>query len=214
MNNSIIYIDHREMRSEIPNLLKQQGNNIRIVNNQITDYLLGGGYGIERKTYPDFISSIYSKRIFNQVKVLKDNFSHPLLIIENKPLFKSKSINKNLLRGSMIYIMVKQRVPIIKTENPQETAKIIISLSRSKQNFEPSSLLTMQSKKRAISTPDKQKRVIEAFPGIGPKMASKILKHFKSINDFCLADEKEIRKVEGVGQKRAKEIYGLINELY
>ena len=208
--SGIIWVDYRENKSKVPQLLKDLDLDVRIVNNQIIDYVLGVDIGVERKTYADFIASIRDKRLFNQVMILKENFSYPLLIIEGRHNKKYCIANKNILRGIYIYVMVKQRVPIMRTANEEATSKIIYDLTkyinRSGKMFSP-----MYYKRKAVTLKEKRKRILESFPGIGLETSREILINFSSLTDFFLSEVEVIMEVKGIGQKKAQSIKEILN---
>jgi Fanconi anemia group M protein len=125
------------------------------------------------------------------------------MIIEGQHNQNYGIINKNILRGIYIYIMVKQRVPIIRTANEAATAEIIKGLTkyinRNSNMFSP-----IYCKRKVISLKEKRKRVLESFPCIGVKISGEILNNFGSLMDFFLSETEEIVKIKGVGQKKAR----------
>ena len=82
-----IQIDHREQRSPLPDLLRQQGVEVEVVGNQLTDYVIGSDCGVERKTMIDFYASIVDGRIFRQARDLISNFRYPLVILEGGKIY-------------------------------------------------------------------------------------------------------------------------------
>jgi len=49
--------------------------------------------------------------------------------------------------------------------------------------------------------------MLTAIPGIGVKKAEKLLEHFGSIQRIANASISELKRVEGIGEKIAREIY-------
>jgi len=49
---------------------------------------------------------------------------------------------------------------------------------------------------------------------VGPKLARKLLKEFKTLKNIANASIRELMTVEGIGEKRAKEIYLIFNTVW
>ena len=59
-----------------------------------------------------------------------------------------------------------------------------------------------------------QEYIVGSFPGIGGAIAKPILKKFKSIKNFVNADEKQLREVDLIGEKKAKRIKDIVEKEY
>ncbi len=61
---------------------------------------------------------------------------------------------------------------------------------------------------------DKKRRrsTLEDMPGVGPKRRRALLKHFGGLQEIVKASVEDIAKVEGISQKLASEIYGILHE--
>jgi len=59
---------------------------------------------------------------------------------------------------------------------------------------------------------DIQDRILYVAEGIiGPTLARKLLERFKTLRNIANASKHELLSVEGIGEKRAEEIYLLFN---
>lgn len=160
---------------------------------KIGDYLIGETV-IERKTTSDFISSMLSKRMVEQLKQMH-SYKKRLLIIEGKTkeLFKNDTnLNPNAVRGFILSIMSNYETPIIFAKNHKETAKYLVLFA--KQQLKPKSEISLHS--RIPKTPKEQKKyVLESFPNIGPKKAELLLKKFKTLTEVFNATEEELKEI-------------------
>ena len=59
-----------------------------------------------------------------------------------------------------------------------------------------------------------QEYIVSSLPGVGPTLARPLLKEFKSIKNIVNASEEELRKIELIGEKKAKQIYDSLNKEY
>src|SRR3989338_10117702 len=136
----IITIDNRERSSlVVAELLNRNEIKIEFQQLPIADYLING-VAIERKTVPDFKSSIMDKRIFSQIKNLQQHDRHILLLegILDEDLYKG-GMHENAFRG-FILSLVLSKVPILFTHNAQDTAKYLCVLASKPQKKSPPSL--------------------------------------------------------------------------
>ena len=205
-----IIVDYREKNCLIPYELIDLGIEVEFKELKIGDYV-AGNIIIERKTISDFISSMLNKRIFSQIEDLKQ-FENKLLIIEGieeRELYNDNNetgVNANAIRGLLLSITLKHKIPIIFTKNSEDTAKYLFILLNKKENE-----MSLNAKKKARNKKEQLQFILEGFPGIGPKTAKKLLKEFKSIKNITNASEEELRNILG---KKAEIFFELIKRVY
>ena len=61
---------------------------------------------------------------------------------------------------------------------------------------------------------EQQEYIISALPGVGPALAKPLLKRFGSVKSVVTASEEELKEVEKIGEKKAKDIQSVLNEEY
>jgi len=211
---SIVYVDSREANSGITKKLHDLGINIKIKALATSDFMVSERVGIERKTVKDFVDSLIDKRIFSQIKSLRENFEKPIVIVEGtEDIYSMRKIHPNAIRGMLSTIAISFGIPIIYTKNQQDTAELIkvISLREQKPN---SKEIGLRLERKPITTKEQQEFIIESLPGIGPKTAKTLLIKIKSIKKIANSKKEELEKIEGIGGKRAEEIERIINEIY
>ena len=131
-----IIIDYREKNSLVASYLVKQGFPVEFKELKIGDYIVKNII-IERKTVQDFISSMINHRLINQIEELKQ-YENKLLIIEGiseKELYSEENtgINANAIRGFLLSILLKHKIPIIFSKNAEDTSKFINVLSKKKE---------------------------------------------------------------------------------
>ena len=202
-----VIIDHREKNSLVASELVHLGCEIEFKNLNIGDYIVKNVI-IERKTISDFLSSMMNKRLVNQLNNLQQ-IENKLLIIEGfdeQELYHSESgINENAIRGFLLSISLKYKVPIIFTKDYSDTAKFILVLAKKP---EKENEIGINEKKKARNYKEQMQYILEGFPGIGPKNAKKLLKEFKTIKNIINAKIEDIQKV--IGKK--SEIFKIIEK--
>ena len=200
-----IIVDNREKNSLVVSELISLNNDIEFKQLEIADYLVGET-AIERKTISDFISSMLNKRLFLQLKGLKQ-YEKSLLIIENYQSMdlSSTNLNENAIKGLILSISLEYKIPIIFTKNEKDTA-IHLSLLAKKKKTE----ISLRAKQKMTDS-ERLKFILEGFPGIGPKTAKKLLKNYKTLKQVINVKEEELSSFIG---KKAEKFLELINKIY
>lgn len=159
---------------------------------EIGDFILGNTV-IERKTSSDFISSMLSKRLVEQL-INMQQYEKRILIIEGdlNNLYKNTRLNPNAVRGFILSIITNYETNIIFTTNYKDTANYLITLA--KQQIKPKTKFSLHS--RIPKTINEQKQyILEAFPNIGPKKAEALLKKFKTLSNVFNTSEEELNEI-------------------
>jgi len=205
-----IIADYREKNSFVIKELISLGLEIKIKNLKVGDYLVNG-VAIERKTVSDFISSMINKRLLRQLKEIQQ-YKNKILIIEGiyeNELYSCNSeeigMHPNAIRGFLLSILLKYKIPIIFTENFEDTAKFIYVLSEKKEKEN-----SLNVNKKFLNKKERMQFILEGFPGIGPKTAKKLLLEFKTLQNIMNADIGDLKKIIG---KKA-EIFNIVKEKY
>ena len=207
-----IFVDKREINSKIHEELRSLDAQVIEKQLDIADFLVSDRCAIERKTDSDFLASIKDRRLFNQAQELASTFSRPIMIIEGD-VFMQSGFHPNAIRGALIALSVDYGINILYTKDLNETAKTIYLIAKREQKDNKRNLM-LRGKKKALTDQDKKTNLIESLPNIGPNLAKKLLEKFGSISNLINASEKEIAKVDGVGDKRASDIKKVFEEKY
>ena len=200
-----VVIDYREKNSLVPSKLKSLNIDIEFKNLKVADYLCNG-VAIERKTIPDFLSSMTNKRLLKQLQELQQ-YSKRLLIIEGfeeQELYKEHGINENAIRGFLLSISLKSNTPIIFSQNAEDTAKFIERIAKKKKQIETS----LNVNKKALNIKEQIQFILEGFPGIGPATAKKLLKKYKTLKNIFDTPLQEIEEL--IGKKSG--IFKILNQ--
>lgn len=205
-----IIIDYRERNSLVASSLIELGFEIQFRELKVADYLVNN-IAIERKTVSDFVNSIINKRIIRQLEELQQ-YDNKLLIIEGideQELYsddsEEKTIHPNAIRGFLLSVTLKHRIPVILTKNYEDTAKYLAVLARKKEKDS-----SLNVTKKSLNKKERLQFILEGFPGIGPKTAKKLLSHFGTLKNISNAPIEELTEVIG---KKA-DIFKLLEEQY
>lgn len=207
-----ITIDYREKNSLVVSELVSLGFEFEFKELKVADYIIRD-IAIERKTVSDFITSMKNRRLSKQLEELKQ-YDNRLLIVEGideQELYTDSEdwtgMHPNSVRGFLLSILLKHKVPIIFTKNYEDTAKFLAVLAKRKTNNET----PLNIKKKTLDKKEQLQFIIEGFPGIGPKTAKKLLSKFKSIKNIINASDEELKEIIG---KKAVTILKLVDETY
>lgn len=200
---SKIIIDIHEKNSLVPSCLSSLNIPYEFQHLEIGDYLINS-IALERKTISDLKSSIISKRIFEQLKNIKQ-YSSLLLIIEGSQssLCNNEILHENAIRGFLLSLIRENQIPFILTENEKDTASYLSLLAR--KNNSPQ--ISFRHKKLLSSPKEQALFILEGFPGIGPAKSKSLLSKFKSLKNTFNASEEELRDILG---KESQEFISLL----
>lgn len=199
-----IIIDIHEKNSLVPSELSRLNLPYEFQSLKVADYLINS-IAIERKTLSDLKISIISKRIFSQLKEIKQ-YPLQLLIIENQ---QNENIHKNILhenafRGFILSTLLEKQIPIIFSKNEKDTALYLSILAKKRADKE----FSLRPSKISFSIEQQQQFILEGFPSIGPTTAKKLLSYFRTLNNIFNASKEELESVIG---KKAEKIKNLLD---
>lgn len=204
MNSKIpIYVDQRENTDLIKEIYSIEELEVHSKQLDVGDIVINENIAIERKAKIDFVNSIIDKRLFPQLMDLARNFRRPILILEGEEnIFTLRNLNPNVIRATLSAIAVDLRIPILVTNNMQETAQMIRTIA--KRTIKEKKEISLVSDKKSHSENEEMEKFVSSIPKINVVNAKGLLKHFKSLNELINASEKELLEVQGIGPGRAK----------
>lgn len=198
-----IIIDTREKQSLVISELVNKKANIKIEKLDIGDYLIGEKLIIERKTFQDFQSSMIDKRIFKQLIEMK-KYPEQILIIENFLYnYQDFNIHENAQKGMMLSTILDYKIPIIFTENQEDTAKTLIVLAKRYEKDRPE--ISSRPKKSLQTLQEKKKFILEGFPGIGPTISKKLLEKYKNLKEIFNLEKEKLKEIERFDENKINE---------
>jgi len=214
-NNKItIFVDTRERNSKT--FCEMKKKDIEIIEKQleIGDYQVGEETIIERKTVNDFVNSIIDGRIFVQATKMSV-FEKPLLILEGNLEYEleERQIKREQIYGAIFAIMLEFRVPVLFAVDSFECADLIYQLAKREQ-LRKERPISMRKLKKIDNTQMMQQYLIEGLPFVGPTLALRLLEKFGSVKKVFNADKEKLEKIEGIGSKKAEDIYSIITKDY
>jgi len=204
-----IIIDTREKQSLITANLLEKKANIEFEHLAIGDYLIQDTI-IERKTFSDFVGSMLNKRLIEQLINLK-KYSKYFLIIEGFYYNYNKfNVHENAIRGMLLSIAIDFQIPIIFTEDEQDTANFLILTARKYEK--PKSLDAIRPSKTFKTLEEQKQFVLEGFPGIGPTTAKQLLEKFKTLKKIFNISEEQLKEISRFDENKIGKFLTLLND--
>ncbi len=210
MKKVLIFVDKRE--AGIVKYFAQYDCEVREKMLLYGDFLVSERVCIERKTVKDFVKSIMDKRLFQQLKTMKENFENPLLVVEGEESLYG-FLNPNVIRGALASIAIDLSIPIIWTRDPADTAGIVFWIAKREQINEKREVI-LRNKKIPLTIKEQQEYLIGSLPDISRVRAKQLLKHFKTPKKIFNASKEELKKVRGIGEKIAEKILKILEKEY
>jgi len=202
-------VDERERKSGIPDLLKQIGVKVEMMNLPVGDYIVASETVVERKSVSDFISSVFDGRLFDQCNRLKEHFEHPAIIIEgNVDEIDKITENPLVFYGAMSTVVLDFKIPVIPTPNASHTAKLLISMCARQGTVKGPFLKKIR---KSGDLQQQQLSILSSLPGVGEKLASRMLEKFGSPSSSLNASSLELSKINGMGESRAQKIRKILD---
>ena len=128
-----IIVDERERKSGIPDLLKSIGMGVEMKTLPIGDYIVAPETIVERKSIKDLMASVFDGRLYDQCTRLKENFEHPIVLVEgNVDEIEEITDNPLVFYGALSRVTLEFKIPIIPTPSASHTAKLLVALCSKK----------------------------------------------------------------------------------
>lgn len=222
-----IVVDERERNSRVPKFLIEDGAQIDFARLSVGDYIIAPEIAIERKTIRDLINSIYDGRLFIQCSNLTQFYSKPILIIEGNILNLQieNSTNENQINeieisfekilqvyDALATIALIFRIPVIHSPSANYTSKfLIILLNKAIKSGITINGPLIKRIKKGNHMQLQQLSILSSLPGVGDKLAIKLLKKFKTPTRAMNASVSELALIPGFGKARAEKVKKILN---
>lgn len=189
-----ITVDRRE-RGKITKTLEQiPGVTLEFAELECGDYVLGGGYGVERKSATDFILSVVDKSLMDKVARLKARYAYPMFIVESgtRDLFTARFHQKAFdVHMALAYLSVMQHVPVLTTPDFEQSAMLIYFLAVDVQHHLGTTLDRRTNKPEVLT--EAQQYFLEGLPGVDADRAEALLKRFGNVGAVLAASAAELK---------------------
>jgi len=218
-----VYIDSRE-QDKIQNIIKYWKQNqkkfphineIEVRTNETSDVCTSDGLlGIERKSAADFIGSICSNRLKQQLHELKENFDYPFLFVEDFDgildcITQCPQVHPNVVIGSIASAFAHSKVPICFVGSFYTP----ITLTTIEKFYDGKDIKYEKDYspiRRAVTKEDYKKNIVIGLPYIGLTEGEKLLQAYDNsiykLVKTAVENNDDLLKVEGIGKVKAQKI--------
>ncbi len=197
-----------------------------VVKLPLGDLMIVGDKGalvVERKTVPDLLGSIRSNRLWSQLlglmkagEILGFEVKRRLLVIHGGfwEYTNVSSVNEqrfwSTTLGALLAINFVYDTPCVVCENNYAFEVFLRILLQREEKGKNDRLPEARWHKKSVSmlpTKDVKRYILDAIPNIGEARAKSLLDSYGTILNIAKSAKSELRKVPGIGEKRAEKIY-------
>ncbi len=203
---SRVVADERERASGVPAELSKLNVRVYFSKLPVADYVLNPEVAVERKSVRDLVSSVYDSRLFYQAAKISAAYAKPFLLVEGDSK-EVESLAKNLksFYGAIANVTMAYGLRVLYTANPRETALAIAELL-SHARAKPLARMPSELPPKAKMVPMQQLYLVSSMPGIGRKLAEKLLSKYGTPRKIMGLTAGELAMTQGIGWKKAQKI--------
>lgn len=217
-----IVVDEREKNSGIPELLKNAGIAIDFAQLKVGDYIVSPETAVERKTVRDLVSSIYDGRLFVQCSDLVKHYKKPLIVVqgniaelaeipEDAENGKRLAERMPLAYDALATVATEFRIPIIHTPSAEQTAQLLVTLVNKSLREGKATGPLLRKIKKENPVYIQQLSVLSSVPGVGDKLAARMLEKFHTPKRALNASAAELATISGFGLARAERVRKILD---
>lgn len=108
------------------------------------------------------------------------------------------------VKGALISAEAIWYIPVLFSRTKEDSVDIFMTIGRQLEiNID---VLPLRGGYRPKRLKSKQLYVLQGLPKIGPTLAKRLLKHFRSVSDVMSASVEALTEVEGIGKVSAEKI--------
>ncbi len=216
-----LIIDSRE-NSELYEYIKSESHRLMIKTEkqwlEIGDYVFSD-MCFEAKSSIDFLQSIISKRIWNQIDNMDRHYEHNFIIIHGSlaeameyKKYVGMNIDNRLLynkfMGGIGKILLDTDCRVLWFESPKKAAQVLTTLCKmrpiERKVIQPSLL-------KRITTDDLRIDMLSTIKGVSNDKAKKLINEYGSLMEIGESNVNELCNIDGIGPTIAKRIIDTLN---
>jgi ERCC4-type nuclease len=207
-----IIADDRERKSDvIESLLEIENVEVDIRRLSVGDYQIGRRMIFERKTLKDFAISIIDGRLFKQMIRLANFNAAGVLILEGSTSDAAGiGVTREAMQGALITVSLIMGIPVLRSRNPAETAKLIIYIGRQIDSIANGGVQRHGYQPKGLRY--RQRYILQGLPKVGRDRADKLLDRFGSVEAVISAGIDDLQTVDGIGKNIAEKIKWAVSE--
>jgi ERCC4-type nuclease len=189
--------------ADIVDAVRALGVPVEVRKLQPADYVVGP-VAVERKTIGDFASSLFNKRLFDQVDRIRSAYGQALLVVEGSMEELEGFQNPAAFYGALCHIALDRGVSVIPTPGKDQTAKLLATMH--KRLDREASVYGLRYKPPNLTPQQEMMFVVQGLPSVGGVLSSRLLERFGTVRRVMRAQERELRRIPLVGPEKARRI--------
>lgn len=220
-----IVVDERERPSGVPDFLRATGASVDFAQLAVGDYVVSPEVAVERKTVHDLVNSIYDGRLYVQCSELVKHYAKPVVVIQGD-IAVLKEIPEDVEEGkarrlaermplaleALATVAMEFRIPIIHAPDAEQTAALLLAMAnKGLQSKVSGPLLKKIRKENPFYL--QQLSVLSSVPGVGDKLAARLLEKFKTPQRALTATAAELATIPGFGLARAQRVRKVLDTM-
>jgi len=221
----MIFIDNQENRSGITDLLDGMGVKYEMCQLEFCDYHITGENGlvvIEHKTPEDYVASLVSGHLSDQLTRMSREFDRSFLLIDG-PISRALvdgGVTRKTFLSSLAGTYIKRAdegkkgaVCIIQMDDEWDTVMLLERIQY-RMNDPDGLIRTPYIGAPQVAGGNNQVRSLCAIDGVGEVIARGLLRFYGTVGRLARADKKELMDVPKVGEKIATAIFDHFRQVY
>jgi DNA excision repair protein ERCC-4 len=205
---NVLIANIREKESKLIPLLEKEGVMLKFTSLKLVDFIAAGKIAIVKRTMDEFVAELQNKMVYRTAIELKRDFPDPLYIVEGKQTTDVSSATT--IRVGITYLTVLNRIPIIFTNNEEDTARYISLLLKqsefSSERETPQPQAPVEIEQPQPSEGNFQEQILAKIPGLSPANVKTLMDTFGNLKSVFGASEEKLKAIKSIGPKKAKAI--------
>ena len=159
---------------------------VRVVyaNLQVGDYQITDNVYVTCMSSTAFVRSLADKRLYRQVLELKRAVPEPVLLVEGPSVYEVEGANPYLINGALAFISVLNRIPVLFSDGPEESADLLFMATNQMQFGLGYEVHAEDQKARKRDFKEVQQDVLAALPGVGPTAVKALIRQHGSLKQI------------------------------
>lgn len=220
-----IVVDERERPSSIPDLLRAAGVSVDFAQLAVGDYVVSTEVAVERKTVHDLVSSIYDGRLYVQCSELVRHYAKPVIVIQGditilkeipdgakESKAKKLAARLPLALEALATVAIEFRIPIVHVPDVDQAATLLLAMANKRLQLKTSGPFLKKIRKENPFYLQ-QLSVLSSVPGVGDKLAARMLEKFKTPQRALTATAAELATIPGFGIARAQRVRKVLDTM-
>lgn len=220
----MILVDYREKNCIVPEELEKLGVPIKFLQLEVGDYIVTGEENVcvERKDSKDYVSSLTSGHLNNQLVAMSKEYGFSILLVEGtiSAALVDTGTRRHAFISSLVGSVMKRApdgksgtISVLPVDTPYDSA-LALKFIHDKNN-NPEGLVRLPKLNPIRFSQDEIVLVmLMSVPGIGKKLATSILEEFHTLQNVANASQLELMGIPKIGKKKGGNVFKFFRFYY